>query len=989
MPTNLKEIGFEKYFTDYLVEQNGFIFKDFNHVHQGHYSIKECVDTVALFQFLESSQPVEMGKLKRNYGDDYQVKFLARLQKEIKEKGVLKLLRTGIKDLDTNFKLMYFEPVSKLNPDLQNNWEQNIFVVSRQVHYSSSNNNSLDMVIFVNGLPIITLELKNLLTGQSYRNAIFQYKNDRSSREELFKPDRCLVHFAMDTEEVYMTTVLSDEKTWFLPFNKGNNGGAGNPIGKDGVRVKYMWEEILTKSSLSTLIQNYVQKIETTDKKGKVKIQRIFPRYHQLQVVKKLLEHSKINGAGQKYLIQHSAGSGKSNSISWTAHQLAGLFGSDGISNVFDSVLIVTDRRVLDKQLRDTVKGFEQVQGLVETITDGSFQLKTALEEGKKIIITTIQKFPVIVDQIGELAGKKFAVIIDEAHSSTSGEMVSSLNKTIKTDLGLDEDIKKDDEFDGEDLVLESLQSRKMLPNASYFAFTATPKAKTLELFGSLQNDGSFAPFHSYTMKQAIEEGFILDVLSNYTTYKSYFGLVLKEQDDTQYDTTKASKQLRRYVERHPHTLEQKAKIMISHFYHSVYLKGLVGGKAKAMLVTSSRQNAAQYHFIFKKLIRELGYSLDVITAFSGDVQLDGNSWNESSLNNFNSSKIPDEFEDGNYQVLICANKYQTGFDQPLLQTMYVDKKLGGVSAVQTLSRLNRSHKDKDSTFVLDFVNTEEDIKTAFDPYYQTTLLSEGSDPNKLNDLKDVLDGFNAYTTFQVKEYTKGVLTGVEFKYLHSILDTVVENIKKLPLEQIDDFKKKSKTYTKFYSFISQIISFELPELEELYQFLKQLSKKIIELGTAPDLLTQDVLESVDFDSYRNQKITSNTRINLEQSDPLSPPPSTSSGFKEQAKDLLENIVSNFNQQFGTDFKDEDRVRQILDSLSDDIIKEGSVQKSYQNSDTNNRKLVFQKALDEAITETVDTHLHLYNNYQDNQNFKDYLVTTLDRLVKNKLKDLV
>jgi type I restriction enzyme R subunit len=665
--TNIKEIAFEELITNYLVETNGFVQRFYNGEHTGAYDVRECIDVNLLFEFLEKSQPKEVEKLKENHGENYKTKFLFRLQREIKEKGIVAVLRKGVKDLNANFFLMYFEPNSQLNPESAELWKCNTFAVARQVYYSEQNRNSLDMVILVNGLPIITLELKNLLTGQTVKDAMYQYKNDRNSKEELFRFERCLVHFAVDTELVYMTTKLEDKATWFLPFNKGYEQGAGNPPSLDGIRTEYLWKEVLTKSRLSQLISNFAQSI-TEERKGKKVKKLIFPRYHQLDVVTKLLSESKTKGTGQKYLIQHSAGSGKSNSIGWLAHQLAGLYLKDGKTNVFDSILVITDRQVLDKQLRDTVSSFDHMRGVVETITDGGKQLKSALESGKRIIITTIQKFPVIVDTIGELGSQKFAIIIDEAHSSTSGETIAKMNRVVSVN---GEDVEED--VTDEDVVLETLQSRKMLSNASYFAFTATPKNKTLEIFGVKTEEGKYRAFHSYTMKQAIEEGFILDVLSSYTTYDSYYALSIIGDGTKEYEKTKANKQLKGFVEGHRHTIDVKARIMLDHFYNQVYLKGLIGGKAKAMVVCSSRINAVKYHFAFKQIIKENNYPLGVITAFSGDINLEGVEWNESRLNQFSSAKIPDEFEGGSYQILICANKFQTGFDQPLLQTIIMD----------------------------------------------------------------------------------------------------------------------------------------------------------------------------------------------------------------------------------------------------------------------------------------------------------------------------
>lgn len=986
MSTNTRESGFEQLFTESLIKQNGFVQKFYSGEHSEHYDRKECMDLVAFWGFVERTQPKEVEKLRVNYGESYQSKFLQRLQKEITEKGIIQVMRKWVKDRDAHIMVFFFEPNSTLNPDLIALWEANTFIVTRQLFFSLQNNKSIDMVLLINGLPITTLELKNLLTGQNVKDAIEQYKTDRSSREELFRFERCLVHFAVDTELVYMTTRLEDTKTWFLPFNKWHNEWAGNPPVEDGIRTSYMWEEILTKSNLSKLIRDFAQVI-IEEKWGKKVRKLIFPRYHQFTVVSKLLQDAKGKGTGQKYLIQHSAGSGKSNSIGWLAHQLAGLYMQDGVTNVFDSILIITDRQVLDKQLRDTVSGFDHTRGLVEAITDGSKQLKSALESGKRIIITTIQKFPMIVDTIGTLWSQRFAIIIDEAHSSTSGETIGKMNKTMALDEEKDEE--SIEEYTDEDVVLETLQARKMLPNASYFAFTATPKNKTLEIFWVRWDDGKYRAYHNYTMKQAIEEGFIMDVLSNYTTYQSYYELIITGDKDREYDKKRANRQLKGFVETHTATIEKKAEVMIDHFYNQVYLKGLVWWRAKAMVVCGSRKSAVKYSFAFKQLIKEKNLPLAVIVAFSGDVNIDGTDWNESNLNHFSSSKIPDEFENGNYQILICANKFQTGFDQPLLQTMYVDKKLGWVNAVQTLSRLNRVHKDKESVFVLDFYNTEEDIQKSFEPYYKTTILASGSDPNKLHDLKDALDAFGVYDSFVVNKFATDILSGVVVEKLHAMLDSVVENIKKLPVDQIDDFKDKTKSYTKFYSFISQIVDYDVVEFEELYQFLKVLYKKIIELGSKETIISQDVLDAIDFESYRNEKMTSNARISLAEDGELTPMPTTLIGSgTDIPTDILDHIVTEFNTRFGTNFSSEDKVKKMISDISDEIVGDQRMIDSLQ-TDRANRKLEFKKILDDKITINVDDHLEFYNNYHDNNDFQEHLIRYLDKIVTEKLKEKI
>ena len=977
MATNTKESGFEELFTNSLVD-NGFVQKFYNWDNKWDYDTKECIDTQMLWDFINKTQPDEVEKLKMNYWENYQTKFIQRLQSQISTKGIIHVMKKWIKDRDADIKLFFFEPNSWMNPDLATLWESNIFWVTRQLYYSLDNTKSLDMVIFINGIPIITLELKNLLTGQNVYNAIKQYQTDRSSKEPLFKFERCLVHFAVDTELVYMTTKLEDKKTWFLPFNKWDNEWAWNPVCENWMRTSYMWEEILTKPNLSKLLGKFAQVI-VEEKKWKKIRKLIFPRYHQFNVVNKLLEDAKIKWAWQRYLIQHSAGSWKSNSISWLSHQLSGLFMEDWKTNVFDSILIITDRRILDKQLRDTVSWFDHARGLVEAITDWGQQLKSALEAGKRIIITTIQKFPVIVDTIWELSWQRFAIIIDEAHSSTGWATMWTLNDTLN------------EEKTDEDIVLETLQARRMLTNASYFAFTATPKNKTIELFWVKDENGKHHAYHNYTMKQAIEEWFILDVLSNYTTYKSYYEIAVIKDKTKEYDKKRANRQLKNFVENHKVTIEIKAEVMLDHFYNQVYLKWLVGWKAKAMVVCGSRKSAVKYWFAFKKIIQEKEMPLGIIVAFSWDISLEDDTtvWNESNINGFSSAKIPDEFESWSYQILICANKFQTWFDQPLLQAMYVDKKLGWVSAVQTLSRLNRMHRDKDSVFVLDFYNTEDDIQKSFEPYYKSTMLSGSSEPNKLHDLKDALDNFEVYDAYTINKFTTDILTNVPVEQLHGILDTVVENIKKLDIEDIDDFKDKAKSYTKFYSFISQIITYDIVEFEELYHFLKELNKKIVDLGSKENNITQDVLESVDFESYRNDKMTSNARISLAENDELDPAPATAGWTPtEVSTDILENIVTEFNTRFGTNFTNEDSIKKMIENISDEIVWDNRMVDSLQ-TDRANRKLEFKKLLEEKITINVDDHLEFYNNYYDNSDFQDHLIRCLDKLVVDKLKEKI
>jgi type I restriction enzyme, R subunit len=852
--TDTTEKGLEALITQHLCLVNGFEERHFSQ-----YNRSDCLDEELLFRFLEETQPKETARLKAAHNSNYGQRIKYLINRKIKEEivvderclgGIINLLRKGITDGNTGIKLKLFydKPASRLNTKNTALYAKNIFSVTRQLRYSTQSEKSLDLAIFINGIPVITLELKNELTKQHVKDAVIQYKISRDPREELFRHGRCLVHFAVDTDQVWMCTHLKGEKSSFLPFNKGHEEGAGNPPNPVGIKTDYLWKQVLTKDSLTNIAQNYVQLIEEEEEKiladGKIKKLKnrklIFPRYHQLDAVRKLLADAKENGTGKRYLIQHSAGSGKSNSISWLAHQLVGLFDKINKAPVFDSVIVVTDRIVLDSQIQRTIRQFEQVLGVVEHIDKGSKHLKEALEEGKKIIITTIQKFPYIVEEIGGLPSNSFAIIIDEAHSSFSGQMARKLNETLSK-LQLDEETRKEvddemqeiladlsdeeteDKVTSEDMLRVIVKSRKLLSNASYFAFTSTPKPKTLELFGEKYNDGEkdkFRAFHLYSMKQAIEEHFIEDVLKYYSTYISHFGLLKKIEDDPVFDKKKALKKLKIYVESHHLNIARKTAVMVNHFMDAVIRKKKINGLAKAMVVTSSRKNAVKYKRAFDKHLAESGIPFKAIVAFSGEIEGE----TEASLNGFSSATITNEFKKVQNRFLIVANKYQTGFDQPLLHTMYVDKKLGGVSAVQTLSRLNRTASGKNDTFVLDFANSSDEIQKSFDPYYRTTVLSEATDPTKLFDLQNVLDSYQVYTTAQIHEFSDKIIQGVPVYQLHAILDSSARIFRSnLDENAQEDFRSKCKSYVRLYVFLAQIVSFTDPYLERLYIFLNHL----------------------------------------------------------------------------------------------------------------------------------------------------------------------
>lgn len=970
--TDTTEKGLEAHIAQYLVEKNNYVFRD-----NKAYNNVSCIDSELLFQFLEATQPKAVAKLKTYHKDLYEQKIINRLNDQIQAKGVIEVLRKGIIDgfTDTKLRLFYDKPVSEYNADANTLYQANLFSVMRQVYFSPNNKKSLDMMIFINGTPVISFELKNELTKQTVQDAIKQYKEDRDQNEKLFRLGRLMVNFAVDTEEVWMCTQLKNEKSFFLPFNKGFNNGAGNPP-NEGIKTDYLWKEILTKNSLTNIIQNFCQLI-TEEKEKKL----IFPRYHQLIAVRKLLADAKKNGSGQKYLIQHSAGSGKSNSISWLAHQLIGLHDNAGRDNIFDTVIVVTDRRVLDAQIRNNIKQFQQVNGVVEAITEGSKQLKEALEEGKKIIITTIQKFPHIVEEIGDLPGTNFAIIIDEAHSSLSGQMARKLNESLAKPNEDDEfETDDNDTITGEDLITDLIKSRKLLPNASYFAFTATPKNKTLELFGvPFQEDGKtkFRAFHLYSMKQAIEEGFIMDVLQNYTTYQSFYSLLKKIEDDPEYDKIKAQKKLKHYVESHEHAIKKKTVLIVEHFMENVVRKKRMGGLAKAMLVTSSRKNAVKYKKAFDDYLLKINSPYKAVVAFSGEIE----GQTEASLNGFSSASIPKEFEKNEYRFLLVANKFQTGFDQPLLHTMYVDKKLGGVNAVQTLSRLNRSHPLKKDTFVLDFANSTDDIEKAFTPYFESTILGEATDPNKLFDLQDALDNYQVYSKEQVADFSDKILANVPVDQLHAILDNATAIFRRdLAEEQQSDFRAKVKTYVRLYIFLSQIVSFENPYLERLYIFLNHLQNKLG--GETPIDLAKGILDNIDMDSYRLQ-LEATTRIVMNLAEDLKPIPTDMRGTTNRPEiDKLSNILQSFNDRYGTQFEDVDKVRQMAESVANDVAKNQELITSIKYSDEQNARITSDKIVGEELLKHITTNFDLYKLYSDNKEFKEDFSAMMFGMVK-------
>jgi type I restriction enzyme R subunit len=925
-----------------------------------------CLIPEDAIAFVQATQPKEWNKLKNQYGLEARERFLQRLSKEIERRGTLDVLRKGIKDVGAKIKLVYFHPSSGLNPELQKKFQANIFSVVRQLKYSLKNENSLDMVVFLNGLPILTAELKDPLTGQTIQDAIKQYRRTRDPKEPLFAFERCLAHFAVDTELVFFSTHLQGEKTRFFPFNEGRNGGAGNPPSWKGFATLYLWEQLWSKDSLLNLIQHYLHVVEVEDDEGRKTGEKllIFPRYHQVDAVRRLLAHARIHGTDQRYLIQHSAGSGKSFSIAWLAHQLSVLH-NDQDQRVFDSIIVVTDRRVLDRQLQRTVRQFEQTLGVVENIDQTSRQLKQALEDGKNIIVTTLQKFPIISVQIADLPGSRFAVIVDEAHSSQSGEAARHLRSVLSTgSLEEAEQLEGGEPETLEDRIIEEILKRGCLPNVSHFAFTATPKPKTLEMFGTQRPDGEFEAFSLYSMRQAIEEGFILDVLENYTTYHTYWNLLKKIEEDPRYDRDKAVYLLKRFVDLHEHAIDKKIAVMIEHF--ESFSKHRINGKAKAMIVTRSRLHAARYKRAVDKYLKDKGLPYKALVAFSGTVRDGGIDYTETGMNGFPETQTAKIFERDEYRLLIVAEKFQTGFDQPLLHTMYVDKRLSGLHAVQTLSRLNRIHPQKEEAMIFDFANEADDIQKAFQPYYEITLLSEATDPNLLYDLETKLEGFDVFSKQEVERFASFYFDPkLTQEKLLAALDPVVTRFEVLDEAKKVDFKGAFQDYVRLYAFLSQILAFADTDLEKLYVFGRLLLRR---LPSSHDLLPVEITQKIDLDSYRMQK-TYEGAIRLPRGSGELDPQGAKGSYIPSPEEIeaLSKIIKDLNDRFGTDFSDEDKV--FIEQLESRLISDPVLENSLQVNTPENFRLTFDNVVNDVVQEMIDSNFKFYKQINDDIQF--------------------
>lgn len=1001
------ETGLEKIIVDWLRDKNGYE-QATPHDYNKDFAL---VDTW-VERFVVATQPDKVEQSMCFASPSERMKFFTRLANEITKRGVVDVLRKGYKFNGSTFDLYYPLP-SDLNPSAKKAYGQNIFGVIRQVMYSKTNTNEIDFVVFINGLPLATFELKNNYTGQTYENAIRQYQTDRNPKELLLQKKRCAVHFAVDDQQVWMCTALAGKDSWFLPFNRGVNGGAGNPVVENDTMTSYLWKDILTKPTLSNIIENFAQVIVSKEKDmktGKIRDKEkvIWPRYHQLDAVRTLVKQTQKFGVGKRFLIQHSAGSGKSNTITWLAYQLVVLLKNQ--QPFFDSVVVVTDRVNLDRQIRDNINAFQRLSNIVGW-ADKSETLRLMLQGGKKIIVSTINKFSFILDEIGStLKDRRFAIIIDEAHSSQNGAMSANLATGLSgyaapkayvmpyvCEAGMvasggpdvDVDIETEEE-DTDDKINRILKGRKLAKNANYYAFTATPKNKTLEMFGERITDAdgniSFVPFHEYTMKQAIEEGFILDVLKYYTPYSSYYRILKTSADDPEYDKKKAQGKLRAYVEAQPETIEKKAEIIVEHFCSKVFMK--IGGKARAMLVTSSIERAIEFYKVITRMLEERNSPYRAIVAFT-DKMIDGQLVTEASLNGFPSAEIETKMEEEPYRILIVANKFQTGYDQPLLHTMYVDKQLSGVKAVQTLSRLNRCHPKKQDTFVLDFANDPEMIQKAFQDYYKSTVLVGESDVNKLNDLTETIEGFCFYTQDDVDRVVELKLTGNDDDRpaMDAVLDGVTERFKE-ELNEDEQIVCKSgiKNFNRCYPYFSSIMPFESAEWEKQYIFYSLLVKKLPKLKI--DDFTEGLIDNIDFDKYRIVKEEERQIVLENENAEVAPVPvGHGTGKPVPEMEALSTIVKDFNELFGNiDWKNRDEVQRQINELPARIAGSVDFANAVKNGDSQVAQITFNDDMIAIVAAMLEEKTEFVQTYFGNKDFQNFVNARVYQAAVSRLR---
>lgn len=959
MTTDTSEKNLETILVSYLHDVHGY--------EEGvseNYNKDYALDTESVKRFILSTQKKKAENTACFASEMSERRFFTELNKQLATRGITDVLRKGFRYISEIFD-MYYPLPSELNPTAQEMYAKNIFCVTRQLFYSKDNSNSIDVMVSLNGMPVMTIELKNHYTGQTVENAIKQYQTDRDANDPLLAPKRCAVHFAVDDDDIRMCTWLSGKNSWFLPFNKGVNGGAGNPINPHGVRTSYLWENILKKESLSDIIENYAQVVKKKDEKtGKEKISVVWPRYHQLEVVRKLLAETRANGVGNRYLIQHSAGSGKSNSITWLAYQLVGLL--DGTEPLMDSVIVVTDRVNLDKQIRDNIAAFKRLSNLVAW-ADSAETLRQNLESGKKIIITIVHKFPFILETIGsEMKHKRFGIIIDEAHSSQNGSMSAKMNIALSGNAG-------ENGEDLEDKLNAIIEGRKMVKNANYYAFTATPKNKTLQMFGTPfeQPEGEIGhrPFHEYTMKQAIEEGFIMDVLKHYTTYNSYYKIVKAIESDPEFEKKQAQKKLRAFVESQPETIQQKASIIVEHFHTQVIDKGKMGGQARAMVVTSSIIRAIEFYYEISRLLEERKSPYKAIVAFSGSKNYGGRDVTEADINGFPSKDIEDNMERDPYRILVVAEKFQTGYDQPLLHTMYVDRILTDVKAVQTLSRLNRCHPKKRDTFVLDFANEADSIRESFQRFYKTTILSKETDPNKLNDLILEIEAANIYTETDIYTLNEKYWSGAPREEIDPIINTSVERFKELEENLQIRCKSSIKAFLRTYPFLAAVLPFKSVEWEKLNTYYSLLIHKLPVLKGED--FTEGLIEAIDFDQYRIIK-GEEQKIELENSDAeIEPTPvGRPKGKSDPDMAKLSEILDEFN---GINWLDKEKAKQQLEELPVRLQADEAFVNAARNSDRETAQQQCNMSLMMIIARMLNENTEFCRNYLDNPDFMNFI----------------
>jgi len=994
MTANYKEIAFEDAIEWYLIEHGGFEKGDKNA-----FDPERGLDPTVLISFIKQTQPREWEYLEKILKNKTEETLLDELCKALdsQHEGCLRVIRQGFKCYGKTFKVAFFAPTSGLNPDTKKLYDANRLTITRQLKYSHKHGNTLDVVLSVNGIPLATIELKNPMTGQTWKDAVRQYQNDRDQNDLIFQfKKRTLVHFAVDTDEAYMTTHLRGRSTYFLPFNKGCNFGAGNPENPDGYKTAYLWEEVLSRDSFMDIFARFVQKqVEEKRIAGK-KVRRekiIFPRYQQLDVVRKLIAAARTSKTGRNYLIEHSAGSGKSNSISWLAHRLASLH-DENDEKIFNSVIVITDRLVLDQQLQETIYEFEHKEGVVSKIEKDSNQLAEALKRCDPIIITTLQKFPFVTEKIGELPKLKYAVIVDEAHSSQSGESATEL-KAVLSKKAIKEEAKARAEEEGlpdyEEEIIKTMAKRGSQPNISFFAFTATPKYKTMEIFGEEGPDGKPVPFHLYSMRQAIEEGFILDVLKYYTTYTTYYKLIKEVAYDPEVEKRKAARALARYMSLHPHNIAEKTRVMVEHFRSFTSYK--IGGKAKAMVVTSSRLHAVRYKQAFDSYIKKQGYSdIKTLVAFSGtviDPDMINVEYTEAKMNGgLKEKELPERFATDEYRILIVAEKYQTGFDEPRLHTMYVDKRLSGVQAVQTLSRLNRKPQGKEDTFVLDFVNETQEILDSFQPYYQQTTIGERAEPRQLYELLAKLEEKQVFYQAEVEEFArvfykpKDKQTVHDHARMNSIIDPAVKRFKELADDEQEEYRKVLVAYKNLYAFLTQIIPFQDADLEKLYAFVRFLLTKIPKEGGG-QIYSFD--EEIALKYYRLEK-TYEGGIELlkDMVSDVSGPVSvgTSAGHKEQVH--LSKLIEILNERFGTEFKPADQL--FFDAIKEDAMSDSKLRRAAEVNTLENFGYVFRKALDDLFIERMDANEDITAKFMNEQDFRKIVTEHLTREIFDEIR---